>query len=107
MVSREVSATLRLGKTVTIRLRVDVDSCRVEEARVTGDFFVYPPEVLEEFEARLRGCRGPSCFEEAARVLGGAAIVGFTVESLLEALEALYGKACGESGGRVQGGGAA
>ena len=28
---------------------------RIEEVRITGDFFMHPEEVLEELERRLRG----------------------------------------------------
>ncbi|NOZ89611.1 MAG: biotin--protein ligase [Crenarchaeota archaeon] len=97
--ARSVSRTYRMGKTVTISLAVD-EQCRVAEARVTGDFFVYPPEALEAFERRLRGCSSAECIEEAQRVLEEAETLGFSPAEVVEKVLSLYRELCSPGSGR-------
>ena len=42
------------GKYVNVEARITED-CRIEYVRITGDFFAYPPEVVDEIEEYLRG----------------------------------------------------
>ena len=66
---------------------------------ITGDFFVYPEESLNEFEASLIGMR----FEEntvrrrVQQWLSGSQVFGFDSESLTKAIMGCLNNAAGET----------
>ncbi len=83
-----------------IRARVEVSGGRIVDARLTGDFFLYPEDALWGLEERLRGT---SVNREAIRrvVEGfleetGARLVGSTVDDFVEAIYCAATGGCGD-----------
>ncbi|RUM48103.1 MAG: hypothetical protein DSY37_00535 [Hyperthermus sp.] len=78
-------------KTITVEARVSGE-CRLEDVKITGDFFIYPPEALEEYERLLRGCENAECYLNAAAIMERTAeAIGFdwrlVSERIIKALE--------------------
>lgn len=91
-------AVRRLGKgVVRVKVAVDPESGRVVEARVTGDFFAYPEDVVWRVEEALRGAPIAEVPARVAAAFEGAELVGCTpsdfVEAVLEAVEKAGGGA--------------
>lgn len=52
-------------KTVYIDASIDTNECRITRIQISGDFFLYPPEALDELEEGLRGCNSEECIYSA------------------------------------------
>ena len=87
---KSVSLVLRHGKTVRLDAVLS-SNCSISSIQVSGDFFVYPEEALEELEKRLLGCASGECVEEAFSALSSAVVLGLDStdlkKRLLELLE--------------------
>lgn len=62
----------------------------IQEARVTGDFFVYPEEALEMIEESLKGIPITAIKQTLEREMeeGRIAMVGFKLDDLINMIEA-------------------
>jgi len=77
------------GKTVKVDVEITDDE-RIHDIVISGDFFVYPQEALEELENKLKGCN----LEEAKNVLREYSekitALGFTLDDVAELLEKVF-----------------
>lgn len=77
-----------------VELQLEVNSGKVGEARIRGDFFLEPPEKLKELEKRLRGLETGIDKEKIIEELENvdADLIGFSPEDVAEAFrEAVEG----------------
>lgn len=84
----EGEARLKAAKGL-IRAKVVIDGERgvVIEARVTGDFFAYPEEVVYKLEEELKGAPVSEVRGRVEKVLSGARLVGSTVDDFARVIE--------------------
>ena len=94
---RSESIVLRHGKTVKIDLTLSED-CRIQEITISGDFFIYPEESLEELEERLKGCREPVCIEDAFKTLESSTLLGVNLEDVKRRIAEVVEKCTGVRG---------
>lgn len=71
-----VSMTLRYTKTVKVDLTLS-DDCAIKDIQISGDFFVYPEDVVESLENSLRECKTQSYVEIVFTMVSNAVILGF------------------------------
>jgi len=88
------SIVLRHGKTVKIDLALSED-CRVQEVIISGDFFIYPEESLEELEERLKGCGESVCIEDAFKTLESSTLLGVNLEDVKRRIVEIVEKCTG------------
>lgn len=90
--SRTVSLTKKIpgGKTLTIDITIDPVDNMIREIMITGDFFAYPPEALEELEHSLKN----KTLEEARKIIesyrGRIELVGISIEDIRELIEKAF-----------------
>lgn len=74
------------GKMVEVSVRF---GDQFEKVSITGDFFLQPPEALEEFENRIEGVNASASREELVERLEDveAETIGFSREDLADALK--------------------
>ncbi len=75
---------VKAGKLV--KVLVSFDGERIERIRITGDFFLYPEESIEELESSLVGAKLEDVREIAEDVLKDKEAVGIDAESLSKAV---------------------
>ncbi len=56
-----------MGKTLKVELTVNILEDKITEIIISGDFFAYPSEALEELELKIRG----KTVEEALKIVDG------------------------------------
>jgi len=83
-----------MGKTVKIDLALSED-CRVQEVIISGDFFIYPEESLEELEERLKGCGESVCIEDAFKTLESSTLLGVNLEDVKRRIVEIVEKCTG------------
>ncbi len=71
---------------IKARLTVDTETLRIVEARITGDFFLYPEDALWKLEESLRGAAVAEVADRVRDALKEAKLVGSTAEDFIEAL---------------------
>lgn len=89
----EASRKVPDGKMVEIHL--EIQDSEVSEAKIRGDFFLEPPEKLEELEGRLEGLETNAGKEKIIEQLEEveADLIGFSREDIAEAFrEAIKGE---------------
>jgi len=84
-VSYSVHVEVKEEKVFSVYLEVD-ESCRVTKLVISGDFFAFPPELLDEAESRASG----QALEGVTELVGGylekVALVGVSRARALEVL---------------------
>ncbi len=80
------------GKLLEIELIVDIKERKVKALYITGDFFVYPPEVVDEAEKSVKDTKiSYDLVDKVVNIMGKGELYGITlnhVKSLLkEAIE--------------------
>ncbi|MCD6278819.1 MAG: hypothetical protein J7J11_03960 [Desulfurococcales archaeon] len=88
------------GKYVSIEVEVNGE-CVVKNARITGDFFAYPPEAVDNIEKYLAGKKvTPSLIEDMQTLVNNVVLAGVSRDRfqnlLTSALEEVM-KACRKS----------
>lgn len=78
---------------IKVRLTVDTEASRIIEARITGDFFLYPEDALWKLEESLRGAAVAEVADRVRDALKEARLVGSTAEDFIEAIMEAAGKA--------------
>lgn len=84
------------GKLVAVD--VDVVDERLANTKISGDFFLEPPEALEDINASLNGMPQDSSVKELAQAIEAkldAAMIGFSPEAVGIAIRRALGKAIG------------
>lgn len=56
-----------MGKTLKVEMTMNVSEGRIVKITISGDFFAYPSETLEELELEIRG----KTVEEALKIIDG------------------------------------
>ncbi|QGA80902.1 lipoate protein ligase C-terminal domain-containing protein [Candidatus Nanohalobium constans] len=79
---KKASHKVEDGKMVKIQLEINDET--VEGVQIRGDFFLEPPEKLEELEKQLEGLKQDSTIEEVAEKAKNveADLIGFTHEDI-------------------------
>jgi lipoate-protein ligase A len=82
----EGSVKIEGGKKVNVKLEFGSE---IENAKIRGDFFLQPPEALEELEAMLEGVRTDEAKETIIQALEtvDAELIGFSAEDIAEAVK--------------------
>jgi hypothetical protein len=82
---QKASVKVEGGKMVNLELEISNEE--VKEVRIRGDFFLEPPEKLEELENRIEGLKTGSTAEEVSEELKDveADLIGFSHEDIGEA----------------------
>ena len=75
-------------KLIKISLEYDEDSKIINSITITGDFFLYPEETLEELEVNLIGTKlgKDEIKQKIEKCLNGSEAFGFDSESLTDAI---------------------
>ena len=75
----------------TVKVEVEVEGGILKEVLISGDFFAYPPEALEELEESLKGIKAePREIERVLESFGDRVeLVGVGLEDLKELLLSL------------------
>jgi len=70
-----------------LQLKLDIQDEKVEGVRLTGDFFLEPPEKLGEIEEKLEEFETSSSIDKVVKELQSvdAEFIGFSAEDLGEA----------------------
>ena len=90
IVMRRTSVLKKIKGGKTVKLDVVIDDGKIRDIVISGDFFVYPQEALEELENKLKGCS----LNEAKSILkeyaGRVTVLGFTLDDVAELLEKAF-----------------
>lgn len=81
----------------TVELYLDVDNCTIKSLRITGDFFVYPEDIVESVEKTAIGCKSIECLEKALSLFKDAQVLGFDPVDLSARIINAYKSLCRES----------
>ena len=75
-------------KLIKISLEYDEDSKIINSITITGDFFLYPEETLDELEVNLIGTKlgKDEIKQKIDKCLNGSEAFGFDSESLTDAI---------------------
>ena len=82
------TTTTKLGKIVKIKLAYNRESQLIHSIRITGDFFVYPEEVIEQLEQGLCGVKleKEDLKKKIQLVLKNSEVFGFEIDSLVDVI---------------------
>lgn len=92
-------SSFKAGK--LLRIRLEHEAGKIKSIRITGDFFLYPEESIEELECSLKGAglEKAGIKERVDEFLGSNVALGFDPDSLAEAImRCAEGKNSWESG---------
>ena len=82
-------------KTVYIDATIDTNECRITQIQISGDFFLYPSEALDELEERLRGCNSEECiYSVVDKFAEKTTAVGLDYDALKTALAEILSDVC-------------
>ena len=81
----EGRADFKAGK--LIRIRVKFKNDKIEEIRITGDFYIYPEDSIEILEEQLKGAKIENVDKMIKDILEGAEYIGIDAESLGKAVK--------------------
>lgn len=88
----EATGSVKVPDGKLVRVSVTYDET-IESVRITGDFFLEPPEALEDLEAAIEGLRADASEDDIVDAIEqvDAQLIGFGPEDLaaatMEALE--------------------
>jgi lipoate-protein ligase A len=85
---KKVHNIYKSKKLVKISLEYDEDSKIINSITITGDFFLYPEETLDELEVNLIGTKlgKDEIKQKIEKCLNDSEAVGFDSESLTDAI---------------------
>ncbi|MFB6174519.1 MAG: lipoate protein ligase C-terminal domain-containing protein [Candidatus Nanohalobium sp.] len=91
MTQQEASHKVPEGKMVKIKFRNEDGT--VYDVQIRGDFFIEPPEKLQELENRIEGIDVEASRKEITEKLAGidADLIGFSSEDVAEAFRKAAG----------------
>ncbi|MCY0867665.1 MAG: ABC transporter substrate-binding protein [Desulfurococcus sp.] len=87
--------TIREEKTLDVE--VEVEGGVIKHVEISGDFFAYPSEAVEELEEALKGCGSVDCINSVFEKLRGVLLVGVKLGSLREAVISVFTSLTSES----------
>lgn len=76
-----------------IKVTLDVEGDVIKNAKIYGDFFLYPEDVIEHIEQSLKGARLGSELEQRlaeAVKSSGAQLLGFSVDDIAAAVRLAF-----------------
>jgi dihydroorotase-like cyclic amidohydrolase len=80
-----VHAEVKEEKVLSVYLEVDA-SCRVSKLVISGDFFAFPPELLDEAESKASGADLEGVVRVVGEYLDRVVLVGVSRAKALEVL---------------------
>jgi lipoate-protein ligase A len=85
---KQLSSVYKSGKLLKINLIYDEEQNRIQSIFISGDFFLYPEETLEEIERNLSGARADedTIIHKVSQSLSGSQPFGFDARSLSTAI---------------------
>ena len=85
---KKVHNIYKSKKLVKISLEYDEDSKIINSITITGDFFLYPEETLDELEVNLIGTKlgKDEIKQKIEKCLNGSEAFGFDSESMTDAI---------------------
>ena len=89
-VMKKASVLKKIKGGKTVKIDVEIDDGKIHNIVISGDFFVYPQEALEELENKLKGCslnKAKSILKEYAEKI---TVLGFTLDDVAELLEKAF-----------------
>ncbi len=82
-------------KTVYIDVTIDTSDCRIVQIKISGDFFLYPPEALDELEERLKMCNSEECiYSVVNKFAEKTTAIGLDCNALKTVLTEILSNAC-------------
>jgi len=76
-----------MGKTLKVEMTMNVSEGRIVNVTISGDFFAYPSETLEELELEIRG----KTVEEALKIIddyeGRVKLVGASLQDVKQLIQ--------------------
>jgi len=75
-----------------IKIELEVEENKVENVIISGDFFAYPAEAIEEMENQIRGCELSKLLEVVERYRNRVKLVGVRFDDLRELVETVIKK---------------
>jgi lipoate-protein ligase A len=84
----EAEASLKVPDGKMVKISAEVEDQKVIDAEIRGDFFLQPPEKLEELQDKLTGLPENASREKITDELENvdAELIGFSREDVAEAL---------------------
>ncbi len=76
----EGKADFKAGKLIRIRAKFKGD--KIEDIKITGDFYIYPEDSIELLEEKLKGIRIEDVEKIINEILKDAEYIGIDTESL-------------------------
>ena len=86
---RVLSASRKVIGGKMVKVEVELVGRRVRRVTISGDFFAYPAEVIEEMEREMTGADVGELPSVVDRYRGRVELVGITLEDLRELLRQL------------------
>lgn len=83
------------GKFVRVRTQL-TDECVFADLTVEGDFFAYPPDIIDGLGDRVKGRSLSDALKALDHALEGVILGGVDSGILQELVKEAFGKACGD-----------
>ncbi len=82
------TTTAKLGKIVKINLSYKQESQVIHSIKITGDFFIYPEEIIEQLERELCGIKleREDLKKKIQLILKNSEFFGFEIDSLVDVI---------------------
>ena len=82
------TTTAKLGKIVKINLSYKQESQVIHSIKITGDFFIYPEEIIEQLERELCGIKleREDLKNKIQLILKNSEFFGFEIDSLVDVI---------------------
>jgi len=97
---KHVSRVKRVAGGKTLKIDAKICSGVIEEIVISGDFFAYPEELVDEMEHKLRGRRAGEIREILESYRGLIEFAGVSLEDIAELIMEILAE-CGRSEERV------
>lgn len=83
------------GKLLNLVVRVSND-CIIKDLVVSGDFFAYPPENIDELQSRIKGFNvcSEEILKQVIKVLSNTALAGLELSDFLSTLREVLNEGC-------------
>lgn len=87
MVYKSLIKRVKGGK--TLKIDVDIESGIIRNIVISGDFFAYPPEKLEELEEMLKGVSLSEAINIIDKYRDNLVLIGISFNDIIELLNSL------------------
>lgn len=87
-----LSASKKVKEGKMIKIELELEGNIVKNAIISGDFFAYPPEIIEEMEAKVQGCELSKVLEVIEHYRDRVKLVGVKFDDLKELIRTIVEK---------------